>query len=106
MNKKKRANKKIQEIISRELDRQLKENPPRLPSLEEFKIMARDGLHEAEKKLEEITMKKRRRKNLGMAGATCVIIVAMIVGVIVMSSSVAHVGANETESKVRVEAAH
>lgn len=87
--------KTIQEILNDEINRQLTENPPAKPSLEEFRAMAYERLgRESDRKRHPLTGTAKRR--LRTAGIAAVLVLAMLTAPVIVNLFTSDVGADKT----------
>ena len=97
--------KTIQEILNDEINRQLTENPPAKPSLEEFRATAYERLgrdsaeasevsEDSDRKGHPITGTAKRR--LRTAGIAAVLVLAMLTAPVIVNLFTSDVGAGKT----------
>ena len=92
MTDKKKENRTVEQILADELDRQLEESPPKLPSREEFRAMAWEHLEEEKRKKQA---KRNPRRILRKAGIAAGLVLAVLIGAYALNAVTDDVGADK-----------
>ena len=107
MTNKKNEERTIKDVLCDDIDRRLEENPPKMPTLEEFKAMAYERLAEADAKgtdadtkalsenRETVKVKGTKTKTLKTAGLVAGFIIAVIIGAFAFNAYIDDVGADK-----------
>lgn len=107
MTDKKNEERTIKDVLCDDIDRRLEENPPKMPTLEEFKAMAYERLAEADAKgtdadtqaisesRETVKVKGTKTKTLKTAGLVAGFVIAVIIGAFAFNAYIDDVGADK-----------